>query len=136
MAEPKWRFRWFVDDDGSTPYRDWYESLPASAQAAIDARLELIGTQATLERPYVGHEGSGIIKVRLKDIEQKIQYRILSCYGPTPGDITMLVGAIEKGNKLPPGTEATAFRRKAIIDKRKQKARDDRERNTKKTRAH
>jgi hypothetical protein len=45
------------------------------------------------------------------------QYRPLFCHGPGPGDLTLLVGALEKGDRFEPqSAPETALRRKADIN--------------------
>jgi hypothetical protein len=44
-----------------------------------------------------------------------VQYRPLGCYGPDKHEFTLLVGAIEKGGKLPRPALETAVQRRRII---------------------
>jgi len=44
-----------------------------------------------------------------------VQYRPLGCYGPERREFTLLIGAVEKGGKLPRAALEAAVQRRKII---------------------
>lgn len=114
---PIWEIRDFLDVHGGNVIRDWLDGLPASAQAAIEARLDGIAGLEKLTRPYTGNLGGGIYEVRLE--HKNVQYRPLFCYGPGQHVLTLLMGAVERDSQLVPrGAYETAVKRmgKALDD--------------------
>jgi hypothetical protein len=70
-----------------------------------------------LRMPYVRTlkgECDGLFELRIK--YKNIQYRPLGCYGPGKNQVTLLMGAIEKGGKFDPLSACkTALLRKVKI---------------------
>src|SRR5216117_3661190 len=66
----------FREEDGSTPFRDWFDDLPLKAKVQCRARLQLLGDQGhMLRRPAADYLRDGIYELRAK--ASRIQYRIL-----------------------------------------------------------
>src|SRR6185369_12273204 len=66
----------FRDDDGSTPFVDWFERLPEKAQNQCRARLTLLATQGhELRRPAADYLRDGIYELRARS--DRVQYRML-----------------------------------------------------------
>ena len=116
-----WTFRDYLTTEGANPIFDWLSGLPKPVKVRINARIRFIERLETLERPHVAAlEGKcdGLLELRIVGPD-KVQYRPLCCYGPGRGDVTILVGAIEKGGKIVPSSAcATAQQRKKEIAER------------------
>lgn len=110
----------FVSTRGENVIESWLlNDIPKNARAAIEAQLGFLRTVPTFQRPAAGdmkgRECRGLIEIRVKEDRQ--QYRVLACYGPGRGEVTLLVGAREKDRKLEPRDAcATARRRIAAIE--------------------
>ena len=115
-----WTFFDFLDMNDKSVIAKWMESLPVGAQAKIDARLlQMRGIEIWLPKWtkfLVGHDK--IIELRIP--YNKVQYRPLGCYGPGQKEFTLLVGAIEKGWKIPkPVMKLADIHRKLIYEDRR-----------------
>jgi hypothetical protein len=113
---PEWTIRDYLTARGTNEIRAWIASLPDSAQAKIDYILLLLRGSRNWPPQYVS------ALVRWDDIyeiragSRGVQYRPLGCYGPDRREFTLLIGAIEKGGKLPrPALEAAVQRRRIIM---------------------
>jgi hypothetical protein len=100
-----WTFFDFVSARGENVIESWLlNDIPKEARAEIDVQLALLRNVQTLQRPAVGvmtrRECRGLIEIRVKQNRQ--QFRILAYYGPERRQVTLLVGAREKGNQLEP----------------------------------
>src|SRR3989304_1874429 len=96
-----WTFFDFLEADGGNAIRAWLQDLPQEAQAKIDARLlQMAGMESWPEKwisTYKGYEK--IIELRVSC--NKVQYRPLGFYGRLRHQFTLLIGAIEKDNRIP-----------------------------------
>lgn len=66
----------YQDDDGSVPFSDWLDGLPAAARPRCLARLALLeelGHQ--LERPHAAGLGDDLFELRIRFY--RVNYRIL-----------------------------------------------------------
>jgi hypothetical protein len=113
-----WVFRDYLAERGENEIRLWLDGLPKRARIKIDVRLRHLENVRYFQgepqyiKALVGYDG--IYEVRV--ISQNVQYRPLGCYGPGPGDFTLLVGAVEKGGRLEPREAAdVAVKRREII---------------------
>lgn len=90
-----------------------------AARARIYAEIRIIRTLAELKRPEVGMlkgECKGLLELRIK--VNNVQYRPLCYRGPGPREITILIGAVEKGGEFDPKNACeTAFNRIELIKK-------------------
>jgi hypothetical protein len=115
---PVWRWKDYLDDRGRNVIADWIKDLPEAAQTKLESRLLIL---RGLERnhwnpqyvkPLVGY--SGVLEIRFRS--NRIQYRPLFCFGPGRRELTLLVGAIEKGDEFEPkGAPTTAQSRRGEI---------------------
>lgn len=109
-----WTVKDFVNEGGTNVIHEWLHKLSKGARSRINNRLDLMRKLPQLQMPYARvrvAEGDGLIEIRVK--AEKVQHRPLAFYGPYQGDVTLLVGAIEKNDRLmPPDACATALRRK------------------------
>lgn len=111
----------YVRADGTNVIRAWLDGFSEKSRtkvrARLDVRLDYIRTLPSIRNKYMEKlkgEDDGIYEIKVS--YRKVQYRILSCYGPNPGQITMLFPATERNDKLrPPGARRTARERSADI---------------------
>lgn len=112
-----WTFRDFIDSRGNNVIHIWLGGQPVRARAKINARLLLLAGARFLREPYakkLSGECEGLIELRIEF--RMVQYRPLACYEPRDGDITLLLGAFERNNRLdPPSACATARARMRLI---------------------
>ena len=119
-------FKDFVDANGENVIRSEFNSLPPGIRKKYKAKLEwkLAHLQVVrqLEMPHVRQltgPCSGIFEIRFEI--GNVQYRPLCCYGPSDGDVTILVLAKEVGSQFVPASAcATALARKALLSQRGQ----------------
>ena len=107
----------YIEPTGRNVIEEWLHGLPMEARLAINTRIQYLEVAEKLGRPYTAMlhgKCEGLFELRIT--HSKIQYRPLACYGPEKGQVTLLVGAIEKGDRLEPISAcATALQRKANI---------------------
>ena len=107
----------------------WLNEIPVVAKAEIQVKLLLLRNVHHLTRPDVGFlrggDCDGLIEIRVK--AKNVQYRPLGYYGPGNAQVTLLIGAKEKGGQLEPRTACvTAQRRKGDISEGKASIREHR----------
>ena len=113
---PEWIFRDYLAANGTNDIRRWVSSLPKRAQVKIDyIFLVLRGSRVWPEQYVSALKGwDDLYEIRI--VADRVQYRPIGCYGPARREFTLLIGAIEKGGKLPRGAlEAATVRRKVIL---------------------
>jgi hypothetical protein len=110
-------FKDYVSAGGENEIRTWLDVLPKAAKVKINALIRRLQVVPFLDMPEVRMlrgECDGLLELRVT--AEKVQYRPLCCYGPGRGEVTILVGAIEKGSKFVPLTAcAIAQTRKARL---------------------
>lgn len=104
----------FVSARGENVIEAWLASIPWQARDEINVQLLLLRNVQSLHRPAVGHlqgpECRGLIEIRVTF--QRQRYRPLAYFGPGEGQVTLLVGAKEKGGTFEPKDAcAIAWRR-------------------------
>lgn len=100
---------------------DWIGSQPPGTRqrlkSALNTLLMVLETRDELDRPAVGQlhgKCRGLYELVL--FVDKIQFRPIGCYGPRPGEFTLLAGATEKGSQLfPENICATAQARRLQV---------------------
>jgi hypothetical protein len=113
---PEWIFRDYLTASGTNEIKGWIDSLPKSAQAKIDYILLVLWGSKSWPPQYVSAlvRWDDVYEIRVGS--SGVQYRPLGCYGPARREFTLLIGAIEKGGKLPrPALEAAVQRRSIIL---------------------
>ncbi len=107
----------FVSARGENVIESWLASIPWEARDAVNFLLLALRHVEFLNRPDVarlrGPECRGLIEIRVTWKRQ--QYRPLAYLGPREGQVTILVGAKEKGDRLEP-KDACAIARRRIKD--------------------
>jgi len=113
-----WIFKNFLSERGENEIRRWVNTLSKNVRIKIDRRIRYLENVQYFQREpqyvkqMVGYEG--IYEIRI--VFAGDQYRPLGCYGPDQGQFTLLIGAVERGNRLEPRDAcALAMQRKAII---------------------
>lgn len=113
-----WTFRDYISQQGRNVIREWIDQQPIGAQTDIDSLIRHLEVQRRLGgaqmKKLTGEKG--IFELRLRS--NRIQYRPLVCYGPGRREVTVLIGAIEKGGQFEPrDAQRIARTRKAIIER-------------------
>jgi len=111
-------FKCYVDAGGDDVIDDWYNELPAKAQAKFDTLLEHFRDNPNTKwgsnhfKPLVGYDG--IFEIRFQVLN--VLYRPLGCFGPQQAEFTFLIGAREQGDRfVPPNALEQAVARKMTI---------------------
>ena len=118
----KWKFMRFVGDDDEDVVTAWIAACrPPNLAKAVKARLDaIVAHMETCEHiapgayttPLRGYPDIFEIGLQVKGA----QYRPLCCHGPGDHEVTILVMAIERGDRFEPPTAPTiAQDRKALI---------------------
>src|SRR4030042_3066584 len=97
-----WTFLDYVDSDGANQIEAWLDSLPRSARTGVRAKLTGIliinRVQQQLRPPHFDSlPGRPLFKINFE--KRRVAYRVLFCYGPGRGDVTLLAGAVERNNQ-------------------------------------
>jgi hypothetical protein len=95
-----WTFYDFLDSRGVNLIRSWLDSLPQKVAAKIDARILFMRTVRVWPEQYVSALKGWPDIFELRIVSAGAQYRPLCFYGPSRGEVTIVLGAIEKG-KIP-----------------------------------
>lgn len=111
----------YVEADDTNVIKAWLNSLPGKQRDKVKARLDIllhyIRSSAVVRDDWMEKlkgEDDGIYEIKLS--HRNIAYRILSCYGPGPRQITMLFPATKHNDRLrPPGARNSARERSAHI---------------------
>lgn len=117
----RWTFLDYVDGDGVNRISEWLRSLPVEARVEFEALLDTLKGTERFDRPQVGRLSGKyreLWEFRFKDHVHNVIYRPLFCFGPgTVGkEVTILVGATKKNNRLiPPNICNTALVRAGEI---------------------
>ena len=118
MPTRYWEFFDYVSAGGRNNIREWLDGLPLSVQFDIDARIRFLEVTKEFSRTHVKPlrgDCKGLMELRVKS--NKVQYRPLCFYGPKDRQITILLGAIEKGDRFVPKNACkTALKRKSVVN--------------------
>jgi hypothetical protein len=94
----------------------WTLGLPVKAQAKMDTRILTLQGIAVWPPAYVSSYSGYPDIFELRIGCGGVQYRPLGCFGPAHRVFTLLIGAVEKGGKIPRGTlESAVDRRKRVL---------------------
>ena len=111
-----WNFLDFVDSRGVNVIESWLWTLAMEARLEINTRIQYLAVTPVLRRPYTGrlHGYDGLYEIVVT--RRRVQYRPLWCHGPNKKDITILMGATERGGEFDPPTACEiAQTRRAMI---------------------
>jgi hypothetical protein len=102
-----WTFLNYVDDNGVNQIKTWIDELPADStkvgQRLLTILLHLRAEQNLMGTEYIKPlhgDCEGLLEIRFG--VRRLEYRPLACYGPRNGEVTILVGALEKENRFVP----------------------------------
>jgi len=114
-----WTFYDFLNVRGANEVSEWRAAASDNVRAAFDAKVDILaGLPPPLQRPLVGTLSGHADVHELRFKEDRVQWRILFCYGPTNGDraITFLVPAKEIGGRfVPESAPSTAAERAELV---------------------
>src|SRR5215210_9594396 len=99
-----WTFRDYVAPSGENLIHTWLNERPKKAKVRINTRLLYFEALVRINEPHaktLEGECAGLLELRIK---AEVQYRLLCCYGPGRGEITILFGAIERGDRFEPAS--------------------------------
>ncbi len=114
----EWIFKCFKSSSGTNEIEKWLNTLPKKDKVNIDAMIRRLEITRNWARPLTGKlKGyENLVEIRVKS--SNIQYRPIGCYGPKRGEFTILIGAVEKGDKFEPRNALdTAYARSVKIQK-------------------
>jgi hypothetical protein len=98
----EWTFKVFISERGSDVFEEWLNTLPKKAQAKIERRIRYLEIEKTWRRPFFDSLSGYTDLYEIRVVFNNIQYRPIGCFGPKSGEFTILIGAIEKGDKFEP----------------------------------
>lgn len=121
MINRHWEIKVFISNSGNDVIDAWLNEIPPRAKAKIKVRMTYLENEIIWKAPYVKKLRGSKTIWEIRVVLDHIQYRLLGCFGPGEKNFTLLIGAIEKGNRLyPPDAINTAEKRCKLIrtDKR------------------
>ena len=95
-----WTFFDFLDSRGNNLIRSWLDSLSEKPSAKIDVRILFMESSKVWPEAYISALVGWPNLIELRIVFGGIQYRPICFYGPEQSEVTLLLGAIEKG-RLP-----------------------------------
>jgi hypothetical protein len=122
-----WKIKAFTADFKRTIVQEWFLKQDEAVQNAFEVRLKFVIAQPPeiWQRPYVGtlrKECKGLHEIRFE--VGNVQYRPVGYFSGEKG-FTILVIAEERGGKFDPkNTCDTAKKRKAMIERNEEYARE------------
>jgi hypothetical protein len=116
----EWIFFDFLDTRGVNLIRQWLDSsdVPVKAAAKIDARILYMQAQATWPPQYVSALAGWPDLFELRIVSAGSQFRPIGFYGPSRGEFTLLIGAVEKSKIRSSVLEVADERRKIATQDR------------------
>lgn len=131
MGQDGWRFYDFVNGAGENQIAEWMRAQGHDLRARMDALIRNLGI---LDRAFTRDDSVGLLRKPPCKGEQlieliiklnKVQYRPIGWYGPGPREVTLLIGAIEKGDHFEPRNAAhIAIQRKQLVQSNRRYIRD------------
>ena len=113
-----WEFFDYVSARGENEILTWLNGLPKKAKAKINGRIATLAGYLEEWPPQYISAYRGVDDVyEVKIVSGGRQFRPLGCYGPGRHQFTLLIGAEEKGGKIPRSDlEVADERRKLVLD--------------------
>lgn len=110
---PKIEMKFFAEEDGSVPFLEWMDKLPAKVQDKCIVRIELLAEKGhELRRPLADYLRDGIYELRVS--RQGIHYRILYFFH---GKQAVISHGLTKTSQVPPKEIDLALKRKLYFGK-------------------
>jgi len=110
-----WTFYDFLDPRGVNLIRAWLDLLPPKVGAKIDARVLYMRAMRMWPEQYVSALKGWPDIFELRVVSAGAQYRPICFYGPNRGEVTILLGTIEKG-KIPRRVLENADNNRKIVE--------------------
>lgn len=89
----------FQEEEGSVPFLEWFENLPAKVQDKCRVRLERLAERGhELRRPEADYLRDGVYELRAR--HGHVNYRILYFFH---GQAAVLSHGLQKEKRVPPG---------------------------------
>jgi phage-related protein len=103
----------YCDNDGSSPFIDWFAELPEQAQDKVTVRLERLAELGhELRRPEADYLRDGIYELRAT--ARSVHYRVLYFfYGRSAA---VVAHGIVKGQRVPDREIERALKRKLLFE--------------------
>lgn len=118
MEPWKWNFKVFITHGGANEIDDWLQKMPPGASARIRAIIKYLETEKKWPKNYFKNIIGYANIYELRCIYKDVQYRPLGCFGPGGKEFTLLIPAIEQGDRLIPRTApGIAVKRCKLIHK-------------------
>lgn len=95
--EPKLRVRFYQEDSGAEPVRDWLKRLPVEERKSIGADIKTVQFRWPVGLPWVRSLGAGLWEVR-SNLTNRTARLIFAI---DRGDMVLLHGFIKKTPKTP-----------------------------------
>lgn len=111
MEEPRLRVRFYREDSGREPVREWLRRLPRPDRRSIGADIKTVQFRWPVGLPWVRPLGEGLWEVRSR-LENRISRVLFAIEG---GEMVLLHGLIKKTQAIPPGDLRLARRRAAKL---------------------
>lgn len=113
-----WIFKDYVTADGENVVQGWFRGLSKRARAKVNLTItNLAVTDVWRAEAVKSLKGDcqGLFELRI--FADNVQHRPLCFHGPGKREVTILMGAMEKGGKFVPASAcATAKRRMASLE--------------------
>jgi phage-related protein len=114
---PKIGIKFFAEEDGSVPFLEWMDKLPAKAQDKCIVGIELLAEKGyELRRPLADYLRDGIYELRVS--LQRIHYRILYFF---QGEQAVISHGLTKTSQVPPKEIDLAIERKVRFGKNQER---------------
>jgi hypothetical protein len=115
-----WAIYDHVDRDGENVIAKWARGLENTQRKKLRAKLDML-TQAGPDLPTQLLSHTGVAHIYKLRVTGNVQLRPMLCKGPidNESEFTLLLGAIEVGNRLKPSDAAeiaAAIREEVIVD--------------------
>lgn len=110
-----WTFYDFLEERGVNAIRAWLDTLPDKAQAKINTRILFLSAQTVWPEQYISSLTGWPDLLELRVVHGGVQYRPLGFYGPGRRELTLVLGAKEKGELPDRVLEAADANRKLIL---------------------
>jgi phage-related protein len=111
VEEPRLRVRFYREDSGNEPVREWLKGLPKSERKFVGADIKTVQFRWPVGLPWVRPLGEGLweVRSRLKNRAARVIFAV------ERGEMILLHGLIKKTQSLPASDLSLARRRQARL---------------------
>jgi phage-related protein len=110
-SSPRLTFRFFVNELGKEPVRDWLMGLPKESRIKIGRDMKDVQDRWPVSKPLVDGLGGGLYEVRTS--VGRLEYRVLFCL--KGGYLVALHGFAKKTQRTPRADTDLALKRMKTI---------------------